>query len=75
MNVPPSSDPKWKEILTGQKKPALEFLAAKIMLGSAILQVTQHPDRLGQYAEEFRNLYLKNAHIPSAQRDITKIFG
>ena len=75
MDIPAANNPKWAEILNGAKKYDFDYLAIKVFVGSALVQVKFHPERLGDFTVELRELLVKNQHIPSAQRDIKKIFG
>jgi hypothetical protein len=77
MTLPPSSDQVWKDILLGKTRYNFEFLALKILLGRLIMQVEANPSpgTLQKCADEMANLLAKNAHLPSAKRDIQKIKG
>jgi hypothetical protein len=77
MDIPPATATGWQEVIVGTSKPNFEFLAAKIFLmrTSMILQRDSSPPTLKTLAQEFRDLFVKNASNPSAQRDIGKIFS
>jgi hypothetical protein len=75
MEVPASDSPQWAEILTGKKRIAFEFLAARILVGSLIVQVKFYPNELDNSVESLRTIFEKNISLASAQRDLTKIFG
>lgn len=77
MNVPLATDRVWKDILQHKVKHEFEFLALNIMLGRLSLEVERDPSHatLQKCANEIHNLLEKNAHLPSAKRDIQKIMG
>lgn len=65
--------PVWKDILLGKKEVQLEFLAAKIFLGTAQMKCQQDPSRVPELAKEFCALYQKYLALPAAQNDLKKI--
>jgi hypothetical protein len=75
MNVPLSTDKVWKDILLNRVKYEFEFLALNILLGRLFLELERDPSpaTLEKCASEVHNLLAKNAHLPSAKRDIQKI--
>ena len=77
MNVPSSTDKVWKDILQKRVKYEFEFLALNIMLGRLLLELERDPSpaTLEKCANDVHNLLAKNAHLPSAKRDIQKILG
>jgi len=77
MEIPPVSAAAWQDVILGKARPSFEFLAAKIFLmkTSMVLQRDSSPSSLRTLAEEFRELFVKNANNPLVQRDIAKIFG
>lgn len=77
MNVPPGTDKVWKDILQRKVKYNFEFLALNIMLGRLFLEMERDPSpaTLQKCANEIHNLLDKNAHLPSAKRDLQKILG
>lgn len=77
MSVPPKDDPKWAEIITGEKTYALKFLAAKILLGRLLRLVNADPSsgNVVSAVDELHALYSKNATITSVKDDLQTIFG
>lgn len=77
MNLPSNTDQIWKDILQHKVKYDFEFLALNIMLGRLFLEIERDssPATLQKCASEMHNLLDKNAHLPSAKRDIQKILG
>lgn len=77
MKVPPDFHPRWREIVSGEVHCELEFLAAKILLGTLARTLAKDPAPacLERSSRELRELFAKSADIPSAQRDLTKIFA
>ncbi len=73
MDVPGKFNPVWKAILTGQKEVAFSFLAVNIFLSRAKMDVKNNPDTLDKYVGEIWELFNKNAHLPSVQKDLAKI--
>lgn len=76
MNVPPKNHPRWSEIVTGKKTYELKFLAAKIMLGRVVRNVSAAPtpDNIKDAVEHLHSMYEKNAASPSVQEDLQNIF-
>ncbi|MBI4816383.1 MAG: hypothetical protein HY791_08995 [Deltaproteobacteria bacterium] len=77
MDVPPETDKRWKEIITAKVKPQFDFLAVKIFLVRATIEVNRDSSssRVEELAVELRELFAKNAQLTSVQKDIGKIFG
>jgi hypothetical protein len=77
MSVPLSTDKVWKDILLGKVKYDFEFLALKIMLGRLLrkIELDPSPTTIQKCAEEMCNLFMVNAHLPTAKRDLQKILG
>jgi hypothetical protein len=75
--LPSIADPRWRQVASGAIKPQFEFLAVKILLGRIGMDLARDssPRALDKAAEELRALLEKNAALPTAQRDIAKIFG
>lgn len=74
---PPSSDPRWLDIVSGRNRVDFDFLAAKILLGrlQMIAETDRKQETLRQYATQLGDLMHANAGLPSVQRDLQKIFG
>jgi hypothetical protein len=77
MDVPPVSHPGWKNIVSGNEKHQFEFLATNLLLGYLSLQVKKDssPQIVHKCAQELHDMFVRNADLPSVQRDLTKIFG
>jgi hypothetical protein len=77
MNVPPKNDPLWADIVTGQKKFRLKYLAAKILLGRIMRTVSASPtpENIRDAVDQLHAIYAKNATSPSVKEDINLIFG
>lgn len=68
-------NPIWKQIVTGQKKVPIGFLAGKILLSRLLIDVKNAPEKAGTAAQELFDLYLKNQQLPSVKRDLTMLLG
>jgi hypothetical protein len=77
MHIPQQTDPLWADIVTGRKRFALKFLAAKILLGRVMRTVTAVPssENIRDAVAQLHGIYAKNATSPSVQEDIKTIFG
>ena len=77
MDIPPSTHPAWRSVLTGEKRVDLEFLGAKMLLTRAQLQIKSDPNpvTITKIAHELRNIFVKNIEIPKVKKDLEKIFG
>ncbi len=75
MLLPPANHPIWSDIVTGKTKYEFECLAVKILLGRLQVQVNNGMQSIENSASELHNFFVKNQKLPSAQRDLTKIFG
>lgn len=76
MGVPPSTNPRWEEIVTGKKTYTLKFLAAKILLGRIIRHVNSDgsAESVSKAVSELRAIYEKNADNASAKEDLQNMF-
>jgi hypothetical protein len=76
MDVPPISHPAWSDIVSGKVKYQFDCLAVKMVLGWLTAQVKNTPSSrtIQRCAEELHNVFARNANLPSAQRDLRKIF-
>lgn len=74
--VPPATDPVWRSVVTGKSKYALDFLAAKIMLGRLALQIQKDPsaENIAECARTLRDVYAENTNLPSVQKDLDLMF-
>ena len=77
MDVPPVSHPAWKNIVSGKERHQFEFLATNLLLGYLALQVKRDssPQIVQKCAQEFHDIFVRNADLISVQRDLTKVFG
>lgn len=73
MSLPNESSPIWTDIVSGKKEIVFEFLAVKIFLGTAKIQVKTDPSKTAAVAKELYALFEKNQSLPSAQKDILKL--
>lgn len=76
MGVPPKSNPRWEEVVTGKKTYTLKFLAAKILLGRLVRNVKadNSPASVSAAIGELHAIYSKNADKPSVKEDLETIF-
>ncbi len=76
--VLPSADhPKWSELVTGREKYKPSFLAARMFLASARMEVGRpgsDPDLIRKYAAGLRELFVENKNNSSVRQDLAKIF-
>ncbi len=78
MQVPPTSNHTWAELLTGKKAYQPVFLAARMLIVRSRMELVRskdNPAKLGQLAAELRELYVKNSETSSAHQDLTSLFG
>ncbi|MCM2324512.1 MAG: hypothetical protein NDJ90_14735 [Oligoflexia bacterium] len=77
MNLPPATDPRWGEIITGKSKYPFDFLAAKIFVARASMDVVRDssPTNVQQLCGELRELFSTNSRLASVKRDLQRIFG
>ncbi|MCK5242089.1 hypothetical protein KAR34_06545 [bacterium] len=63
------------EAICGDKKYDIQFVATKILLGRLRLNYKRDssPGQVNNYAEEMRNFFSKNQHIPMAMDDLREI--
>lgn len=77
MEVPPATDPEWRDILTGKVRHQLDFFAAKILLGWLLLKVENDPSEevVAESAAALHHLFAQNARLPCVQHDLGVMFG
>ncbi len=78
MQVPAAAHPAWIDLLTGKSQHQPAFLAARMLLVRArmeVLKTGSQPETVRKYAAELRDLFAQNADCRSAQQDLAKIFG
>ncbi len=75
--IPPAWDKRWLEIVNGKRRHEFEFMAAKFFLTrwKRLLVQDNSPANLTRCAQELRALFVKNHALPSAQRDLKRLFG
>ena len=78
MQVPAAAHPAWSDLLTGKSQHQPSFLAARMLVVRArmdVLKTGSRPEAVRRYATELRELFAQNADCRSAQQDLAKIFG
>lgn len=72
MSIPPVSNPIWNQLILGKVNWPLESLAIKIFLGSAKLKLVNDASsaQVSRLAQELHDLFVKNAKLPSVQKDM-----
>lgn len=73
MSVPTLDNPVWKELILGKKIVSFNFMASKLLLSRAIMEVRNNSDLIEKYETELYNFFLKNSHLPTVQKDIDLI--
>jgi hypothetical protein len=75
MNLPPPSDPLWSDIVTGRRRVAFEFLAARMLVTR--LQMTamrdKSPQNVSLLAGQLHELFAENRTLPAAKKDLAKL--
>ncbi len=74
--LPPVNDPIWADIITGKQVFIFQCLAIQIILMRLTLSVKYDstPQNILKCSTELRTMIEKNSALPSAKRDIEKIF-
>lgn len=75
MPIPLESEKAWGDIITGKVHYEFECFALKILLGRLNLIIVHDPTQIQTCVNQLREFFVKNAQLPSAQRDLKKIFG
>ncbi len=76
--VPPATHPTWSKLLTGETKYRPAFLAARMFIVRASMELRSSggkPETVRKCAEHLRELFMQNADCDSVQRDLAKLFG
>lgn len=75
-DIPPETDERWESLVLGLEHIDFEFFPVKLLLGRLQLKTKLDPSakNVEDCAKELRELFIKNQHIPKAQRDLNKIF-
>ena len=73
--IPPSSNNKWKDLVTGKTQYQFNLLGLRILMGRILLSTKMDPSlsNVNSAVEEIRDFFVKNEKI--ATQDLTKIFG
>ncbi len=76
MDVPPVTNPAWRDIVSGKVKYQFDFLATKMILGWLTTQVKNNPSprTIQKCAEELHNVFARNANLLVVQHDLRQIF-
>ena len=72
MTIPPVTDSRWTQFVTGGSMPEFESLAFRILLGRLGLPVTD-PKKIQDCVKEIHDFFEKNTNLPSANNDLHKI--
>jgi hypothetical protein len=74
--IPPESDWRWREVLTGTRDVAFEYLAIRMFVTAARLEAARDTTgaTLARKCGEFRNLLVASARHPKVQADLRRIF-
>jgi hypothetical protein len=77
MDIPPSTHPIWRNLITGTIKLNFEVVALKILHGALVRAYTRDPSpaRLEKSASNLREFFIQNAGQPSTRKDLEKICG
>ena len=77
MNVPSTSHPLWKDIVTGKKQVQFDFLASKMMVGriSILLSTDDSEAVIQKSVQDLHDIFSKNINLPKVQNDLKKLFG
>jgi hypothetical protein len=75
MGIPAPEHPVWSQLVTGERAVELDFLAAKMLIVRLRMKLREQPRAVGTLARELHSLYVQNAQLPSAQRDVAKLQG
>jgi hypothetical protein len=76
MEIPPISHPAWRDIVTGKTQHQFEFLGVKFYLGylSSQIRWNSSAETIQRGIIDLRNVFARNADLPSVQRDLRRIF-
>jgi predicted regulator of Ras-like GTPase activity (Roadblock/LC7/MglB family) len=75
--IPPADHPRWIALVTGKVQFKPSFLAARMFLASARLEVGKsgaNPELIRKYAAGLRDMFAENADSPSVRQDLAKVF-
>lgn len=76
MDIPASHDPRWREVVTGKRVCSFDYLALKVFLISAKMDLGRDPSEatVKRVIGDFRTLFEKNISNPKVANDLRKIF-
>ena len=77
MDVPPISHPAWKNIVSGKNRYQFKFLGTQFLMRYLSLRVEKDSssETIQSSAQELHDIFVRNADLPSVQRDLFQIFG
>jgi hypothetical protein len=75
MVLPEASNPIWSDLVIGRRDIPLDFLAARMLIARLrlVLHADARPITRTRCATELYTLYVENAGLPSARRDLEKL--
>jgi hypothetical protein len=68
--IPPKSDIRWRQIVTGEREPHLSGLATRLTVARLRQNVRAHPDTVAAAVDELFSYFTGNSF---AQRDIQNL--
>ncbi len=73
--LPPTTDPRWTDIVMGKKTVNWELLAAKILMMRIVSssKTDSSPENIKKCVEEIHNFFEKNLKL--AQNDLKNMFA
>jgi hypothetical protein len=77
MDVSPTVEPIWRDIVSGKVRVDFEFLAANILQSTLARTYAKDPtaEKLGKCSRDLRDLFFQNAELPAVRRDLRKVLG
>jgi hypothetical protein len=77
MKIPGNEAPAWSELIVSKKPITFQYLATKILVGRLVFtyQMDPSPANKAKCIDELISFFRKNIEIPTAQADLTTIFG
>jgi hypothetical protein len=70
LDIPPVTDPRWRQVLTGARNPELRTLATRLLVTRLKIAVKGNRMPLDAAAAELRQFFVVNSF---AQRDLAAI--
>ena len=76
-DLPDESHSSWSRVIRGEFECEFEFLALRILLArlNSWGRTDESPERMRDAVRELRGLFEKSGKVPSARRDLQRIFG